>query len=273
MQALPHIISIAREAGRIIMDWRAKGVEVQEKSSTYDLVTSADFAADEYIRNALEQMFPGDHILTEESGLTGNLDGRVWMVDPLDGTKDFAYGGNMFSVMIGLCVDGVPVLGVVYSPTDDLLYYATKDGGAYMVRGDNEQRLQVSTIDRLSDARFVARVRHAAGDVRTTDTYIESIPVREHIPMSSGGLKLGLIAQGLADVTMAFPGRIGKWDTCAPQIILEEAGGIYTDGDGDPLDYRCEGTKWNVMLVASNKKVHQQILDYIKSQGSQPDVE
>lgn len=261
---LPHIISIAREAGCIIMKCRTDGFDVNTKSSAYDFVTTADIAAEEYIIGELRRLFPDDDILSEESGLHGTLDGRVWMIDPIDGTKDFAHGGDMFSVMIGLCVDGVPVLGVVYSPTDDLLYYATKDQGAYQAQHGEEAKLQVSSIDSVSESRLVTRVRLDEHDIRPSDEKIKNIPAAEFIPMSSGGLKIGLIAANQADVCVAFLPSISKWDTCAPQIILEEAGGIYTDGEGKLLDYRKEESHWESTLVASNGILQGKIIHHLK---------
>ena len=271
---LHQIISIAREAGRITMQCRADGFDTSTKSDAYDFVTTADIATEEYIIDEIRRLFPDDDILSEESGLHGTLDGRVWMIDPIDGTKDFAHGGNMFSVMIGLCVDGVPVLGVVYSPSYlsgdpecALLYYATKGNGAYIVQGNIETRLQVSKRDALADARLVTRVQIDEHDVRPSDAKILSIPVEEHISMSSGGLKLGLIAHNQADLCISFNPLIGKWDTCAPQVILEEAGGIYTDGEGTLLDYKKEGSHWGDTLVASNMELHPLIINYLKQVG------
>jgi 3'(2'), 5'-bisphosphate nucleotidase len=264
-EELPHIITVAREAGRIVMQCRTDGIEISTKSGEYDFLTTADVDADTYIVGELNRVFPDDDILSEESGLRGTYDGRIWMVDPIDGTKNFAHGGDMFSVMIGLCVDGDPVLGVVYSPTDDVLYYATKGRGAYLQKGDIQTRLLVSNISQLSDARLVTRVRLDKNDSRPFDQIEEAMPIGGRIPMSSGGLKIGLIASDQADVCVAFNPLIGKWDTCAPQIILEEAGGIYTDGDGKALDYRKKGNTWGMTLIASNGEVHQKILEYLKN--------
>jgi len=264
-QELLQIIAIAREAGRIVMQCRADGIEISTKSGEYDFVTTADLAADKYILGEIHRLFPDDDILSEESGLDGTYDGRIWMIDPLDGTKNFAHGGNMFSVMIGLCVDGTPVLGVVYSPTDDMLYYATKGGRAYVEKNNTKTKLKVSTISQLSDARLVVRVQLDTQDIRPSDQWVQAIPVKKHVPMSSGGLKLGLIASNQADLCVAFNPMIGKWDTCAPQIILEEAGGIYTDGNGDLLNYRKEGGTWGTTLVASNGRFHDEIITYLRN--------
>ena len=264
-QELLHIIAIAREAGRIVMRCRDEGIEVSTKSGAYDFLTTADLAADQYIVGELQRLFPHDDILSEESGLEGTYDGRIWMVDPIDGTKNFAHGGDMFSVMIGLCVGGVPVLGVVYSPTDDVLYYATKDQGAYMRQGEQETKLSVSAIANIADARLTTRVRLDEHDVRDTDHIEEHMPVQQSVPMSSIGLKIGLIASDRADICFWVDAPAGKWDTCAPQVILEEAGGIYTDGNGKDLDYKKEGSTWDMTLVASNGGVHQKVLNYLKT--------
>ncbi|KKL10246.1 hypothetical protein LCGC14_2557740, partial [marine sediment metagenome] len=112
------------------------------------------------------------------------------MVDPLDGTKHYIAGGDGFSVMIGLCVDGVPQLGVVYAPTRETFYWAEKGGGAYKQVGEGAPiKLEVSSIDALNNARLIVRYRR--GEKRPVDAFIDGLSVNEKIKESSVGLKLG----------------------------------------------------------------------------------
>src|SRR3989338_6466244 len=108
---LGKIVDIAVGAGRIVMQIREEGFQTQTKKDAFDFVTSADIKSEAYILKRLSKEFPNDSILSEEKGRIGNKTSRIWMVDPLDGTKDFKNGGTGFSIMIGLCQDGQPVLG------------------------------------------------------------------------------------------------------------------------------------------------------------------
>ena len=119
------IINIAKEAGKIILKYYSKDLEASIKDKIpYNFVTKADIESDKYIRQRLQKEFPGDYMLSEENkNIPPKYSGRVWMIDPLDGTKDFVNKGSGFSVMIGLCDNGKPILGAVYAPDKDLLYY------------------------------------------------------------------------------------------------------------------------------------------------------
>ena len=259
---LKKIISIAVGAGNIVMTLRKDGFRTETKSDSFDFVTSADIKSEEYIIKRLLEEFPEDSILSEEKGKIGNNTSRMWMVDPLDGTKDFKNGGSGFSIMVGLCQDGKPILGVVYAPAKNLIYFAQKGHGSYARQDGNDRRLHVSQIKNLRDSKMVTRIPH--GEKRDEDTLEQLFHVKERIPESSVGIKLGLIALGNADFHINTNFRANKWDTCAPQIILEEAGGRITDLYGNSLDYNQLENKWLNSFVASNDVLHKKILDELK---------
>lgn len=262
---LEKIIEIATKAGAIIMDIREKGFETQTKGDSFDFVTSADLASEKYIIEELRKEFPNDSILSEEEGKIGNNNSRIWMVDPLDGTKDFKNGGNGFSVMIGLCIDGEPSLGVVFAPAKGkgLLYFAEKNKGAYLRIGGKEQKLQVNKISDLNNARMVIRIMDTEKR-KENDELADFFNVKEKISESSVGLKAGLIAKQEAEFFVSSNPRTSKWDTCAPQIILEEAGGKMTDQEGKPLNYSQADNLWGFVFIASNETLLNQIADKIK---------
>lgn len=260
---LSKIINIAKEAGNILMKYYSQTVEIHTKSDPFDFLTKADLESDGFIRKRLKEEFPDNQILSEESEETVlNFEGQVWMVDPLDGTKDFVNKGNGFSVMIGLCENGVPVLGVVFAPTRNLLLYAEKGKGAYSEKDGKKTRLQVSGISTLEKSRMVVRIIY--GETRPLDAMISKIKVKKEIPEVSVGLKVGIIAKGDAEFNINTNFRASKWDTCAPQVILEEAGGKVTDFDGKQLDYKQSSPKWEKSYVASNSLFHEKIIDFIK---------
>jgi 3'(2'), 5'-bisphosphate nucleotidase len=230
---LEKIIDIAIKAGALIMDAREKGFETQTKSDSFDFVTSADLASEKYILEELKKEFPNDSILSEEGGGENN-NSRVWMIDPLDGTKDFKNGGSGFSVMIGLCINGEPSLGVVFGPAKKLLYYAEKGKGAFQrVNGEN-QKLQVNEVNNLNDSRMIVRIMDEEKRRAEAEFFVSSNP------------------------------RTSKWDTCAPQAILEEAGGKVTDQQGNPLNYNQTDTLWGFVFIASNKALLIPIVEKIK---------
>lgn len=222
-------------------------------------VTAADRAVSDLCVASLHQEFPADAVLSEEIPDDGaRLKAkRTWLVDPIDGTKDFIAGRPGFAVMIGLLVGGEPTLGVVYQPLVDRLWYATRGHGAFCIEGGGPPRhLQVSTVDHLADARMVssasvrenvvAQVRHSAG-------------ISDEVQIGSVGIKLSLVAAGERDLYINPAGRTKLWDTCAPGIILYEAGGRLTDLLGRPLQYLGE-LGHEDGLVATNGLLHNQAL-------------
>ncbi|MBS3170614.1 3'(2'),5'-bisphosphate nucleotidase CysQ [Candidatus Woesearchaeota archaeon] len=259
---LEKIIDITVCAGKIVMKMREDGLQTETKSDSFDFVTSADIESEKYIMKRLSEEFPKDSILSEEKGMIKKGLSRVWMVDPLDGTKDFKNGRDGFSIMIGLCENGKPILGVVYAPAKNLLYFSQKGQGSYVRIDGKDHKLKVSKTKYLKDAAMVTRIPH--GEKREEDKIEEIFIVKKKIPESSVGIKLGLIASHEADFHINTNFRANKWDTCAPQIILEEAGGKVTDLYGNSLSYTQSDNKWLKSFVASNKVLHEDIIKKIK---------
>ncbi len=227
-------------------------------------VTAADRAVSDLCVDALRRTFPCDAVLSEEIPDDGARmrSARTWLVDPIDGTKDFIAGRIGYSVMIGLLIDGQPALGVVYQPTVDRLWCAARGCGAFGLSGHGTaQRLQVSPVKTLPDARMVssasirepivAKLRQRAG-------------IRDEVQIGSIGIKLGLIAQGERDLYINPSGHTKLWDTCAPAIILQEAHGRLTDVLGRPLNYRGQLDHADG-LVASNGPLHAAALEQFAS--------
>lgn len=264
---LKVIVDIAKEAGKILLKYHKKKYKIKNKDK-YDFLTTADKESNEYIVKRLRKEFPKDFVLAEESKKNKiNYSKRVWMVDPLDGTKNFINNGDGFSVMIGLCINGAPELGVVYAPIKKILYYAKKRKGAYGETRGKKFKLKVGNISNLKDTRLV--VRDTSGESnpeeRPLDKVLDELVVRERIPSVSIGLKFGLIAEDKADVNVMTNLRGSKWDTCAPQVILEEAGGLVTDLSGNPLDYKQKSLRWeNFFIGSSNQILHDKIIKAIE---------
>lgn len=261
---LQQIINIAIDAGKILRKHHQTDFDVQFKADKYDPVTIADTEADQYIRAALERAFPGDEILSEEhDARPASYAGRVWMVDPMDGTKGFVAGGDDFSVMIGLLEAGKPVLGVVYAPIRDELLYAEAGQGSYWVSKGETSRNKVSAITTIEEAIHVVRSR-GSPDKRNLDAPISELRFKDTIAEGSIGLKIGLIATSKADVFINTNTRASKWDTLAGQVILVEAGGVISDLQGMPLDYMKPTVEWDkYFVVAGTDRLQRTIISAI----------
>jgi len=258
---LSTAIELCKEAGTIVLGYYDTEYEISYKSAN-DPVTQADQASNAFITAQLKTLFPEDGILAEESkDDLSRLDAkRVWLVDPMDGTKEFIDKVGQFAVMIGLVEDGVPVLGVVYQPTTDSMFTAVKGAGAFLVREGKRQRLAVSDVSDAAKMRLVVSRSHRSPLV---NAIMESLGIEKDVASGSVGLKVGLMVQDKSDLYIHPNSKTKEWDTCAPQVILEEAGGVITDCWGNPLKYNKQNTYNDKGFIASNGKLHQEIVDAI----------
>ncbi len=262
---LETIIEIAKQAGEILKKRFGQGLEVKYKQNEFDPVTQADKESDEYIREALTKAFPDDEILSEENDARpSSYAHRVWMVDPLDGTKDFVAGRGSFSVMIGLLDNNVPTLGAIYNPITDELFYAEKGHGAFRVFEGETTELHVSDNTDLSKAVLVTR-NLVKGNDRPLDEQVNNLDVASRLPEGSIGLKLGRIVEGKADVFIHTNLLACKWDTLAGQVMLAEAGGVICDLEGNNLDYTKDTVGWDKYFVAANNRtILEEVLKHVK---------
>lgn len=264
---LPLGAQLAREAERAIELVRIAGAEVVrmrkgelgvEMKAGDEPVTAADKQASELIVAGLVATFPDDVVVSEELAPAADAMAarRVWLVDPIDGTKDFIRGGDGFSVMIGLLVGGVPALGVVHQPTLDRTFFATPDGGAHVSTAGEVTALGVSSVAVAGDARLVASASHRSADI---DRVKQQLGIEDELNIGSVGVKLCLIAHATRDLYVNPAAKTKAWDTCAPQAILTRAGGRLTDLRGGALDYRGE-LAHRRGLVASNGVIHDEVI-------------
>ncbi len=230
------------------------GVELKQGDEP---VTIADRLASEMIVAGLRKAFPGDPLISEEltpeAGALGSE--RLWLIDPIDGTKDFITGNDGWSVMIGLCIDGRPLLGVVHMPAQDRTYWASP-AGAFVRVGTTVRPLQVSNVDKAVDAKLVASRSHRSEFVDKVKT---ELGITDELNIASVGAKLGLIATGARDLYVNPATKTKAWDTCGPEAILVRAGGMLTDLLGRPIDYTVE-LKHQHGLVASNGRIHDEVV-------------
>ena len=238
------VTELACEAGRrILMLFRSDVLGVDYKADRTP-VTEADQAAHDHIVAGLERLTPGIPVLSEESGTEQHEKERSgwdwhWLVDPLDGTREFIRGREEFTVNIALIRGGRPVLGVVDAPAIGTVYFGHEGGGAFLGTGDSGAPDPISVRQPPArPVRVLASRSHAASAV---ELYVAALGVTHRRGIASS-LKFCLIARGEADVYPRM-GSISEWDTAAGQAVLESAGGGVIDLEGRPLRYGKESVR------------------------------
>lgn len=256
-QILEKMETLALSAGRRIMDFHRVGCDVKHKSDQSP-VTQADREGEEIILNGLRAAFPDIVIVAEEeaaAGILPNVDSEFFLVDPLDGTKEFIKGHGDFTVNIALIRDGAPALGVVYAPVSRKLY-GGRPGYAEAANIDSDHtildRHPISVRERADVMTIVASRSHRNAE---TEAVIAKHPDAEIVSVGSS-LKFCLVASGTADY---YPrcGPTMQWDTAAGDAVLRAAGGMTSTLDGKPLAYgktKSEKPFLNPHFVAEGKR-------------------
>jgi 3'(2'), 5'-bisphosphate nucleotidase len=247
LELLSQVESIARAAGVLILQVYATDFAVLGKADASP-VTAADNAAEALIVPALQALTPGIAVVAEEAMSRGEaplVGGRFWLVDPLDGTREFVARNGEFTVNIGLVVDGRPVLGVVYAPALNCLYAGAPGHGAWRVQDGQRQAIRCRAMPQQGATLAVSR---AHGDAAELQQWLQGRQVAHRVPAGSA-LKFGLLASGQADIYPRF-GRTMEWDTAAGHALLLAAGGKVCDLEGRPLAYGKPGYE-NPHFVAS----------------------
>jgi len=256
---LETAITLARTAGGTILEFYEHGFEIEEKIQADNFsepVTIADRTASQMIVEGLSNAFPNDGILSEEEfDDKERLDKRrVWVIDPLDGTFGFINKNGDFAVQIGLAAEGEAILGVVYLPTTNVLYFAVKDEGAWMLEDEKApERLKVSSETDFAQMNLAVSRNHRSPRMSLV---MESLGLKKEIGRGSVGLKIGLIVQKFCDLYIHLSPRTKHWDTCAPEIILREAGGRMTDLFGEKIIYNTSDVNNHNGVLASNGAAH-----------------
>ena len=264
---LETAIALARLAGVSILEFYALEIVAEEKTGADNFtepVTIADKTASKIIVEGLHKAFPADGILSEEEiDVPERMDKtRVWIIDPIDGTWGFIKKDGDFGVQIGLTENGEVIVGVVYLPFHDILYFASKNQGAFISeKGDAPERLEVSDKTNFTEMNLASSRNHRSLKMHRI---IEDFGFRKEIQRGSVGLKVGLIAQQIADLYIHLSPRTKYWDTCAPQNILEEAGGRMTDLFGFPLTYNLTDVQNHNGILATNGVSHEEVLLRLK---------
>jgi len=254
--------TLARRAGRVVRTLWRQDVEVRDKGGG-DPVTEADLAAHNIIVDGLSEAFEKDAILSEEA--PGSLPdrGRCWVVDPLDGTSDFVDGIEDFVVMIGLCIDGRPVLGAVHHPPTDAVYRGGRGLPLERLEGDADHgtTLRMRPPTDLGSLRLVVSRSHYDP---WFDEVRSQLGLGEPGRHGSVGLKVTLLAAGEHDLYLHRHG-LKVWDACAPQALLEAAGGRMGTLDGGLLEYGSGDVRLTRGLLATHASVFDAVVERLGS--------
>lgn len=263
-QEIEVATELARAAGAVLLKHYYSPFLVEQKVNALEEleeVTAADREANELIVDRLQKEFPDDGILAEESTDTEDRLGRdrVWLIDPMDGTKNFIQRDGDFAVQIGLTVAGETVAGVVYQPTRELLYRAVRGNGAWMEDGNKTvTRLAVSSRTQPNEMVLASSRSHRSPRM---ERVVNAIGFKEETRRGSVGVKIGLIAEQKADLYLHLSPSTKQWDTCGPEIILTEAGGRLTDLFGQPLRYNAARIDNQNGVVATNGAAHEIVIE------------
>ena len=254
---LSTIVDLAREAGAILRNGLDRPRELDFKSRA-DLVTDIDLASERLLVAALREHFPTHAILAEEGGGEAQTAGYLWLVDPLDGTTNYAHGYPVFSVTLALLHQGELELGVVYDPLRDECFTAERGRGAWL----NGRRLRVSSTAGLRLALLSTGFpyhRFTSADTNIAQFNAMIMQCQGVVRSGSAALDFAYVAAGRSDGHWELGLR--PWDSAAGALLVREAGGRVSDWHGDAY------TPWNERVVATNDALHAQVLDVLTARS------
>ena len=248
-------IKTTRQAGALLRE-RFGRIQTVDYKGAVDLVTDVDRAVEALVIRSLQDAFPGDAILSEESGETAAAhNGRRWIVDPLDGTTNYVHNYPLFGASIALEVEGELTLGVVYSPVLDELYVAERGQGATM----NGHPLRVASTSTLEQALLGSGSPYDVHEHPEPYGRVwQSFVTRTQAMRQDGSAALDLCHVALGRLDGHLEMGLGAWDVAAGALIVKEAGGAVTDFQGD-ADFLYKDT-----IVAANPRLHQAMLDVLR---------
>lgn len=240
------IVDIAQEAGRAILDvYHSEDFFIETKDDQSPL-TKADRISNEIIVERLRKFYPQIPLISEENNNVSYAERKgwqkIWLIDPLDGTKEFIKRNGEFTVNIGLVEDGVPVLGVVHAPALGITHYGTKEKGAFVLANGVIRKLPKLSVDYLDKPliRVVASRSHMSEETMKFVQHLEQQGKQIEIVSMGSALKICKVAEGAADVYPRFSPTM-EWDTAAAQAVAEAAGRkVLTHHSGFPLRYNKE---------------------------------
>ena len=251
----------AKLAGNLLQSRAGKAVRIQKKSSAVDLVTEMDLKAEQVILDLIHSRFPGHNVLSEEKGQAGNGSGSpyLWIIDPLDGTTNYAHGYPMYCVSIAVAREGAVVAAAVYHPPMQEMFTAVRGQGARL----NDREIRISAVADLGESLLVTGFPY---DVRSSPetnlAFFSRFLTRAQAVRRDGSaaLNLAYVAAGRFDGFWEL--KLQPWDVAAGLLLVEEAGGSASDFLGGPVDV------YGKQIVASNGRIHSRMLAVLNGDGA-----
>lgn len=251
------IIQIAKEAGEIIRNaYRTKfSIEIKE-NNIKNLVTEVDKKSEQTIIEFIRKNFPSHNILAEEGGEKKSSSDYIWVIDPLDGTTNFAHGLPIFSVSIGVQYKEETIAGVVYDVMRDVVYSAEKGSGAF----ENGKKISVSSNEKIEDSLLVTGFPYNVSEnpEKAFERFIVMLKTARAVRrLGSAAIDFCYVANGVFDGFWEV--HLNPWDICAGKLIVEEAGGKVTDFNGNPISI------FNKTILSTNGKIHNKMIELLNS--------
>jgi len=250
------IIQISKEAGELIRNAFGKTHSVEFKTNELNLVTETDKASEKLITDFISKKYPSHGILAEEGSEANKSAEYLWVVDPLDGTSNFAHGLPIFAVSIGVQKNGDTIAGVVYDVMRDVIYSAERSGGSF----ENGRRISVNKNSNLGHSMLVTGFPYDIKENpdKASERFIAFLNQARAIRrLGSAAIDFCYVASGVFDGFWEV--SLHPWDICAGKLIVEEADGIVTDFDGNEIDI------YSKRILATNGLVHKKMIDVMKS--------
>lgn len=257
------LISVLRLSGSTLLSYFEKPLEEKRKESQSSIVTEADFASDKIITGYIKDKYPGHNIISEESGFLNNNSEFTWVIDPLDGTSNFASGIPWFGVLISVFKDNIPVLGGAYLPVTDTLYLAEKGKGATR----DGLPLKISKKRELSNSLMAFSVDYTEDELFFT----RGMEIYKHLVRESRNIRS---TNSLIDFIFVAEAKFGGcinlftrvWDISALGLIISEAGGAMTDIHGEAIEYMIgeEITEKNFPVIAGSREIIESLKKFLK---------
>jgi len=259
MPELDIAIKAAKDAGKEVLKIYKKDFDSFSKTDDSP-ITEADLKSNEIIKDVLSNTKYS--ILSEEDKDDKNRvsEEMIWIIDPLDGTSDFIDRTGEFTIMIALVKNKKPILGVILWPTENTLFIAQENQGAFKFSNDKWEKISVTNIEKLSDCRIVGS-RHHLSDIEKK--FIEKLGISDFTSVGSS-LKVGKISSGEAEAYITTTNKIKEWDTAASYCIISEAGGKITDMLGNELTYNNKNVYHQNGILVTNGLIHNKILEEFK---------
>ena len=252
---IDDIIKISKEAGELIKNAFGKQHSIEYKTNELNLLTEADKASEKLITDFIRKKYPSHGILAEEGSEFNKTAEYLWVIDPLDGTTNFAHGLPIFSVSIGLQKNGETIAGVVYDVNRNIIFSAEQGSGSF----EDKSRINVNNNENLGHSMLVTGFPYNVKENpdKCYERFIEFLKTARAVRrLGSAAIDFCYVANGAFDGFWEV--SLQPWDLCAGKLIVEEAGGLVTDFEGNKIDI------YSKRILATNGRVHQKMIDVMK---------